>query len=70
MPPPRPRSRLSRTTMNPRLSPGLFELTNGLCALIASLLIWRITGSWIGWVVLWTPGAYLVFIGLWKVLRD
>jgi len=56
--------------MNPRLSPGMYEIVNGLCALIASLLIWKITGNYWGWGILFLPGSVLVLMGCWKVLKS
>jgi len=52
------------------MSAGVYELINGLCALIGALLIWRFTGNFLGWLVLFAPGAYLTMAGLWKVARD
>ena len=49
-------------------APGVYELVNGICALCAALLIWKITGNFWGWAVLFLPGAYLVALGCWKVL--
>jgi membrane protein implicated in regulation of membrane protease activity len=52
------------------MSPGIYEIVNGMCALIFSLLIWRITGNFWGWLVLFLPGSYLVFVGCWKVFKS
>ena len=52
------------------MSPGIYELANGLCALIASLLIWKLTHNIWGWGVLFVPGSVFVVVGLWKVLKD
>jgi hypothetical protein len=49
--------------------PGLFEIVNGLCALIAALLIWYITHSFWGWLVLFLVGSVLVFGGLYKLMK-
>ncbi len=51
-------------------APGVYELVNGICALCAALLIWKITGNFWGWLVLALPGAFLVFAGWWKMLKD
>jgi hypothetical protein len=52
------------------MSPGVYELVNGICALIASLLIWKITGNYLGWLVLFVPGSAFVLTGLWKSWKD
>ena len=52
------------------MSAGTYELVNGLCALIASLLIWKITGNYLGWLVLFIPGSVLVFLGIWRLFTD
>jgi hypothetical protein len=35
-----------------------------MIALALSLLIWKLTGSFLGWAVLFGPGAALVTMGL------
>jgi hypothetical protein len=55
---------------HPQLSPGVYELTNGICALIGALLIFKITGSFWGWLVLFVPGTCFTISGLVKVIKD
>jgi membrane-bound ClpP family serine protease len=50
--------------------PGVYEIVNGLCALIASLLIFKITGNFWGWLVLFAPGTWFVLLGLVKSLKS
>jgi hypothetical protein len=45
-------------------------LVNGLIALALGLAIWKLTGSFLGWLVLFLPGAALVIWGLIVMLRD
>lgn len=45
-------------------------LTNGLLALILSLLIWRLTGSFLGWLALFLPGALMVTRGVVLLWRE
>jgi hypothetical protein len=52
------------------MAAGTYELVNGICALIAALLIWYITHSFLGWLVLFIPGSVLVLLGIWKNLND
>jgi hypothetical protein len=49
--------------------PGVRELFQGVFILILALLIWRATGSFLGWLALFAPGAGYVVVGLVKVLR-
>jgi hypothetical protein len=42
----------------------LFE---GTFVLILSLAVWRMTGSTLGWFMLFAPGAVLVGVGLWRL---
>jgi hypothetical protein len=46
---------------------GLF--INGLTACALSLLIWRSTHNFWGWLVMATPGAILILAGWWVALR-
>jgi hypothetical protein len=43
---------------------------NGLVALTLSLVLWRLTHSEIGWLLLWTPGTMLVAYGWFLILTD
>lgn len=43
---------------------------NGLVALILSLVLWHISHSFLGWLVLFGPGAALVMVGWIVLLRD
>jgi hypothetical protein len=38
-------------------------IINGLIALTLSLIIWKGTGSFIGWLVLAVPGGVLILVG-------
>jgi hypothetical protein len=44
-------------------------IINGLIALALSLAIWRMTHSFLGWAVLFAPGAIFVFLGLRHIMR-
>jgi hypothetical protein len=37
-------------------------LVNGISAIILALVLWRLTGSFVGWLVLFVPGAALIAI--------
>lgn len=43
---------------------------NGLVALALSLVMWRLTACYLGWLVLWTPGAVLVVMGVLSCIFD
>ena len=43
---------------------------NGLLALSLSLLVWRLTGNFYAWGVLFGPGAALVIKGFVELLRN
>lgn len=43
---------------------------NGLIALALSLAIWHITHSFLGWVVLFLPGAALVLRGAYLIFTE
>jgi hypothetical protein len=42
-------------------------LINGVIALGLSLIAWKLTGSFWGWLILFAPGAGLVIAGLIKL---
>jgi hypothetical protein len=42
-------------------------LFNGLAALALSIIMWRLTGSWLGYFILALPGGALVILG-WVVI--
>jgi hypothetical protein len=44
-------------------------IINGLVAVSLALLVWRLTGSVLGWGVLFIPGSVLVSIGTIRVFR-
>jgi hypothetical protein len=46
------------------------SLVNGILALALSLVLWRLTGSFLGWLVLAAPGSALVIWGWVLALRD
>jgi hypothetical protein len=45
------------------------RIVNGLIALVLALAVWRLTGSFLGWLVLFTPGSLLVIAGVVAILR-
>jgi hypothetical protein len=45
-------------------------LVNGIIALAFSLAVWRLTGNFWGWLILFAPGAGLIIAGLIKALRE
>ena len=49
-------------------SRGANTIFNGLVALALSLIIWRLTGIWWAWAILFGPGAALVFYGWYLIL--
>jgi hypothetical protein len=49
---------------------GIGELLQGLFVLFLALAMWRATGSWLGWLALFLPGAYFVLRGAFLVLSD
>ena len=49
------------------MSKGCGTIVNGIGALCLSLVMWSLTGSALGWAVLFTPGAVLVLWGLYLV---
>jgi hypothetical protein len=44
-------------------------ILNGLIALMLAVTIWRLTGSFLGWLALFAPGSALVFLGLYHVFK-
>ena len=44
--------------------PSVNTILHGLLGLALSLLVWRLTHSWLGWAVLFAPGAGLVLWGI------
>jgi hypothetical protein len=49
--------------------PGVGSILNGIVALILSLIVWRLTGNFLGWIALFLPGAILIFWGWVIALR-
>jgi O-antigen ligase len=49
--------------------PGVGPILNGIVALTLSLIVWRLTGSFAGWIALFIPGAILIFWGWMVALR-
>jgi hypothetical protein len=52
------------------MSKGVADILQGMFILALALLLWRTTGSFLGWLVLFAPGAGYVFVGVVKVLKD
>ena len=50
-------------------SRGANTIFNGLVALALSLIIWRLTGIWWAWAILFGPGAALVFYGWYLIIK-
>jgi hypothetical protein len=48
---------------------GTGELFQGVFILFLAILAWRMTGSVLGWFILFVPGAFFVFRGLFLVVR-
>jgi hypothetical protein len=42
---------------------------SGIIGLIFSLVMWRLTGSFVGWAALFTPGTVLITLGFCRVYR-
>jgi hypothetical protein len=49
---------------------GAMQLFEGIFVLILAIVIWRLTHSFIGWAMLFAPGAALVSLGLVRVIGD
>jgi hypothetical protein len=49
---------------------GVGEIVQGLFILLLALAIWRTTGSVLGWLVLFLPAAFLIFRGVFMVIKD
>lgn len=45
-------------------------IINGLMGLCLSLIMWKLTESFLGWIVLFIPGALLVLVGWYVALRE
>ena len=45
-------------------------IINGISALLLSLLIWKMTENFTGWLALALPGAIMVIAGLVVALRN
>jgi hypothetical protein len=54
----------------PPLPKSVQTIFNGLVALALALIVWRVTHSFLGWLVLFLPGAGLVFWGLFLVWKE
>jgi hypothetical protein len=42
----------------------------GIFVLALSLIMWRATGSFIGWFVLFAPGSFFIFRGLYLAMKE
>jgi hypothetical protein len=45
-------------------------IVNGIVALAFSLAVWRLTDNFVGWLILFAPGAGMVIAGLITLFRD
>jgi hypothetical protein len=43
---------------------------NGIVALALSILIWRLTHNFVGWLVLALPGGALILYGWYLILKE
>jgi hypothetical protein len=48
---------------------GVGEIVQGLFVLLLALAIWRTTGSFWGWLVLFLPAAFFIFRGIYLVIK-
>lgn len=46
------------------------NIVNGMIALALALAIWHITHSFLGWAVLFIPGAALVLRGAYLIFKE
>jgi hypothetical protein len=44
-------------------------IVNGLIALVFSLIVWKLTHSFLGWLALFVPGVTLVILGWMLILK-
>lgn len=44
-------------------------ILNGLMAFTLSLIVWKLTGNFWGWLALALPGAFLLFYGWYLIFR-
>jgi hypothetical protein len=58
---------VSRTSI---LSRGIGAVFLGLFILALSWIVWKTTGSWWGWLVLWLPGGVYVLAGCAWIVQD
>jgi hypothetical protein len=49
---------------------GVNMLLQGLAGLMLSIVMWRLTGNWLAWAVLFSPAALLVLWGAYRVFKD
>jgi hypothetical protein len=52
------------------LSRGIGAVCLGLFVLALSWIVWKTTGSYLGWLVLYVPGSLYVFAGCCWVIAD
>jgi hypothetical protein len=45
-------------------------LCNGILGLFAAIAVWRLTGSFWGWLVVFLPATGLVLLGLYRIFDD
>ena len=50
--------------------PGVSAIAQGLLGVILSLIMWRLTGIFWAWAVLFLPGSILIFYGLYLGMKD
>jgi hypothetical protein len=51
-------------------SKGVGRLFEGILVLGLSIVIWRLTGNYWGWLALFLPGAFLTTYGVYLVFRE
>jgi hypothetical protein len=52
------------------MAQGISSLLLGIFILILALIVWRATGNFLGWAVLYIPGAIYTFRGLYAVTEE
>lgn len=50
------------------MSKGVQALMFGLFGIILSLLMWRITHSFVGWALMFIPGSCFIAYGLYRIV--
>jgi hypothetical protein len=49
---------------------GVFDLFLGIFILFLSIVVWRFTENFWGWIILFLPGAFYVVRGLYKLIHN